>query len=86
VQLEIADELGNTWRLEGPYKEVCDEDRTFNMLKERLTNKEFFCNKDPIKKKYALLKECTVPVYSPKICCIKDKTMRRSYECPTTEV
>jgi hypothetical protein len=37
---EIGDELGNVWKLVGPYQEMCDEERVFNQATERLANRE----------------------------------------------
>jgi hypothetical protein len=76
---EIGDELGNKWKLVGPYEEVCEENRTFNKVSQRLSNKELWCNKDSsATKKYKDSVSCTVPVYMPNKCCGKDKTLRWS--------
>jgi hypothetical protein len=53
---EITDELGNTWKLVGPYREVCDSERIFNKLLKtngRVENREWYCIKDGADKKYA---------------------------------
>jgi hypothetical protein len=82
---EIGDELGNKWKLVGPYEEVCSENRTFNKVVERLSNKELWCNQDSsAKKKYSQSVQCNVPVFCPGSCCLKDETLRWSYECTTT--
>jgi hypothetical protein len=85
---EISDELGNIWKLVGPYKEVCDSERTFYKLKSngRLSNKEWFCIKDGATKKYSNSVECEVEVKCAADCCIQNKKIRYSYQCNTEVV
>jgi hypothetical protein len=81
---EVTDELGNTWKLEGLYYEVCDAERTFNKLKlvgGRLENKEQYCVKNGATKMYANSAQCEFEVKHIADCCVQDKVIRYSYEC-----